>query len=229
MHRANETRPVLDGMAKVAERTGASILLVRHLAKSSSGRSVHSGLGSIDIVGAMRSEVLVGCAPDDRTNCALIHDKPGICRRGDSLRFSIDSAVVDGTDGKPIKTAGVTWRGVSYLTAADLRAPEDATRHMTKDARTWLRDRLAAGPRLISELTAEWAAVSGQELKNAERTLQRAAVGVIGPKQRRCGKGGPWEWKLSGPRKFEAAAAGVEVRGRTHGRDGETPRGAVPV
>jgi DNA repair protein RadA/Sms len=49
MYRANETRPLLDGLMGVAKRTGAAIVIVRHLAKSSSGRSVNSGLGSIDI------------------------------------------------------------------------------------------------------------------------------------------------------------------------------------
>lgn len=216
MHRANETRPVLDGLAKLAERTGAAILLVRHLAKSAAGRSVHSGLGSIDIVGAVRSEVLVGSSPSNRDECAMIHDKPGICRRGDSLRFSIDKAQVKGTAGKPINTARVTWHGVSYLTAADLRAPESAGKSVTQDARAWLRSKLTEGTRLITELAEEWAATSGQEPRTAERTLQRASQGLV-VKKRRGGKHGPWEWALVPPRKFEAGvppSAGRRVDGK---------------
>ena len=215
MHRANETRPVLDGLAKVAERTGSAILLVRHLAKSATGRSVHSGLGSIDIVGAMRSEVLVGSSPTNRDECAMIHDKPGICRRGDSLRFSIDKAEVKGTDGTPIHTARVTWHGTSYLTAADLRAPENGGKSVMQDARAWLADKLAEGGRLISKLTEEWAATSGQEPRTAERTLQKASKGLVS-KKRPGGKHGLVEWVLAPPRKFEGTAplAGRRVDGK---------------
>ncbi len=209
MHRANETRPILDGLAKVAEETDAAIWIVRHMAKSSRGRSVHSGLGTIDIVGALRTEVLVGCAPDDRNHCAFIHDKPGICRRGASLRFEIESTTVKDADNTSINTARVVWKGTSYLTASDLSAPEDTTRHMTKDAKTWLRDQLANGARLVSELVIEWTSASGQKPENAERMLQRAAKGINVLKTRR-GKGGVVEWALGPQRKFEPQRANTQ-------------------
>lgn len=217
MHRANETRPVLDGLAKVAERTNAAVTLVRHLAKSAAGRSVNSGLGSIDIVGAVRSEVLIGSSPTNRDECALIHDKPGICRRGDSLRFSIDKAVVKGSDGKPINTARVTWHGISYLTATDLRAPENAAKGVTHDARVWLRAALAKKPRLATELFAAWAAESGQVADTAERTMQKVAKDLKVKKHKEgSGKHGSMVWELPPPRKFEAGMGqAVTRRGRT--------------
>ena len=124
MYRANETRPLLDGLMGVAKRTGAAIVIVRHLSKSSSGRSVNSGLGSIDIVGAVRSELLIGKSPDEPMHWAMIHDKTNVGRFGDSLRFAIESAAVMNTKGESIETAKLTWQGKSDLTSADLRAPE---------------------------------------------------------------------------------------------------------
>jgi hypothetical protein len=158
MHRANETRPVLDGLTTVAKRTGAAICIVRHLAKSSTGRSVNNGLGSIDIVGAVRSELLVGRSPDDPTHWVMIHDKTNVGRFGDSLRFEIENVVVKNKKGESIETAKVTWRGKSDLTSADLRAPERAKqKNVTERAREWLRGVLTNGPRLATELFSEWA------------------------------------------------------------------------
>jgi hypothetical protein len=78
MHRANETRPVLDGLAKLADKHNCSILLLRHITKQSGGRAVIRGLGSIDLTGAVRSELLAGSLPNDPTARALVHIKSNI-------------------------------------------------------------------------------------------------------------------------------------------------------
>jgi hypothetical protein len=206
MHRANETRPLLDGLVVVTKHTGATIMIVRHLAKSSAGRSVNSGLGSIDIVGAVRSELLVGKSPHDPTHWVMIHDKSNVGKIGDSLRFAIESAVVKNKKGERIETAKATWRGKSDLTAADLRAPEESKqKSVVERACEWLRTTLADGPRLATELFAEWADESGQVAETAERTMQKATkeLRVIKDKGGK-GKHGAMVWKLPAPRKFEA-------------------------
>ena len=203
MYRANETRPLLDGLVGIAKRTSASIIIVRHLAKSSAGRSVNSGLGSIDIVGAVRSELLVGKSPLDPTHCAMIHDKSNVGRIGDSLRFSIETAVVKNKKGERIETAKATWQGKSDLTAADLRAPEKNAQHsIAERAHEWLRDALKDRPRIATELFADWVEESGQLAETAERTMQKAAksIGVHKDKGDN-GKHGAMVWKLPEPRK----------------------------
>jgi len=72
-HRSNETRPILDGLARLASQYQCCILLVRHLSKSSGGRAIHRGLGSIDLTGAVRTELMVGNAPNDPEQRALVH------------------------------------------------------------------------------------------------------------------------------------------------------------
>lgn len=72
LHRSNETRPVLDGLAKLAEAHGCAVLLLRHLSKQSGGKAIHRGLGSIDLTGAVRSEMLAGSLPDDPESRALV-------------------------------------------------------------------------------------------------------------------------------------------------------------
>jgi hypothetical protein len=78
LHRSNETRPVLDGLAKLAEKHGCAILLLRHLSKQSGGKAIHRGLGSIDLSGAVRSEMLAGSLPDDPEARALVHIKSNV-------------------------------------------------------------------------------------------------------------------------------------------------------
>jgi RecA-family ATPase len=55
MHRANAVRPVLAGLANLAEEFKTAVLLIRHLGKSQQDRSIYRGLGSIDFVAAARS------------------------------------------------------------------------------------------------------------------------------------------------------------------------------
>ena len=69
LHRSNETRPIMDGLSKLAESRGLAILLLRHLSKQYGGKAILRGLGSIDLTGAVRSEMLAGSLPD-RSRCA---------------------------------------------------------------------------------------------------------------------------------------------------------------
>ena len=55
MNRANEVRPVFRKLGMIAEKTGCAIVLIGHLNKSSGTQSTYRGLGSIDIMAAVRS------------------------------------------------------------------------------------------------------------------------------------------------------------------------------
>jgi hypothetical protein len=206
MHRANETRPLLDGLVAMAKRNGTTICIVRHLAKSSTGRSVNNGLGSIDIVGAVRSELLVGKSSDEPIQWVMIHDKTNVGRFGDALRFEINGAVVKNKKDEKIETAKLEWRGKSHLTSADLRAPERSGQKSVADrGRDWLTSTLANGPRRATDIFADWAAESGQSVDTAERTMQKAATGLLVVKTKGGkGKHGPMMWQLPARRKFQA-------------------------
>lgn len=59
MHRANEIRPVMTYLASVAERTGCTIVLIGHMNKAQGMKSTYRGLGSIDLVAAARSVIVI--------------------------------------------------------------------------------------------------------------------------------------------------------------------------
>jgi len=179
-HRSNETRPVLDGLARLAEEHKCCILLVRHLSKAPTGRAIHRGLGSIDLTGAVRSELLAGSAPDDAAQRALVQVKSNLGQFGASIGYEIQA---DGT---------FHWTGESQLTASAILAPElngEETGPMT-EAKDFLLRALSRGARPSRDVQDE-----AQHEGISERTLKRAKK-VLGVVSRKCGMDGIWECAL---------------------------------
>jgi len=179
-HRSNETRPVLDGLARLAEEFRCCILLVRHLSKSQTGRAIHRGLGSIDLTGAVRTELLAGTAADGSHQRALVQIKNNLGQFGESLGYRIE----EGT---------FRWTGRSDLTAASLFAAEPGNNEASSlgEAKEFLLEILQAGPRKENEVFPE-----ARQAGISESTLKRAKA-QLGVKSRKCGMQGGWVWALS--------------------------------
>lgn len=180
LHRSNETRPVMDGLARLVEKHNCAVLLLRHLSKQSGGKAIHRGLGSIDLTGAVRSEMLAGSPPDEPETRALVHIKSNVGRMGNTLGYSIDG------QGR------FAWTGESALTAADLlAAPAGPVEGKLAEAIEWLRSQLSAGSveeKRIREL-AEKVDISKATLRRAKNALRVTS--------RKGGMSGPWMWSLS--------------------------------
>ena len=179
-HRSNETRPVMDGLARLAEEHGCCILLVRHLSKAPTGKAIHRGLGSIDLTGAVRTELLAGCSPDDQTERALVQVKSNLGALGPAMGYTIDG------DGK------FRWTGESQLTAFTILSPESSEGETgaLAEAKDFLSSALAQEARPAKDVQAEarQAGVSERTLTRAKREL---AVG-----SRKGSMTGAWEWVL---------------------------------
>jgi len=178
LHRSNETRPILDGLSKLAESHGCAILLLRHLSKQGGGKAIQRGLGSIDLTGAVRSELLAGSLPDDPEARALVHIKSNVGRMGHTLGYSIDG------EGR------FTWTGQSPITALELLAsPEGPDRKLT-EATQWLTEKLKGG-----SLEAREVRDAGEAAGISWRTLQRAksALKIC---SRKATFGSGWLWWL---------------------------------
>jgi len=89
-HRSNETRPILDGLAKLAEESHAAVLILRHASKNGSGRAIYKGLGSIDFTGAVRCELFAGETLEKQK--AVCHIKSNIGPLGPTQGYEITSA-----------------------------------------------------------------------------------------------------------------------------------------
>ena len=87
MNRANEVRPVFRKLGMIAEKTSCAIVLIGHLNKSSGTQSTYRGLGSIDIMAAVRSLIFIGKVKKDPTTRVLIHEKSSLAPPGETMAF----------------------------------------------------------------------------------------------------------------------------------------------
>ena len=174
-HRANQTRPIMDGLDNLAERTGCAVLITRHLSKGIGGTAIYRGLGSIDFTGTARSELLVAREPEQADRVVMAHSKSNLGHFGPSLEFSIDSA------GK------LHWHGESSFGADDLlTAPATAEERSALDeAIDFLREELADGSKPAKDLQvrAQANGISRATLRRAQASLKvtKAPDGFKGP------------------------------------------------
>ena len=89
MNRANEVRPVFRKLGMIAEKTECAIVLIGHLNKSSGMQSTYRGLGSIDIMAAVRSLIFIGKVRKDPTTRVLIHEKSSLASPGETMAFKL--------------------------------------------------------------------------------------------------------------------------------------------
>ncbi len=167
-------RRALAPLTKFAERTGAAVLVVRHLPKGGGQRAINTGSGSVGIGAAARSVLMVGPSSANPERRILAVVKCNVAAMAASLEFSIESGSY--TLGDRVETtAVVVWHGTSTLTADDLAA--ERTEITKSDATTQkafaiecLREWLQNGPLPKQELLK-----LARREGISERTFERAA------------------------------------------------------
>ncbi len=195
-------RHAMAALKAVAERTGAAIVVVRHLTKTPGANPLYRGAGSIGIIAAARSGLLLAADPDDPERRILALTKGNLARPPAALAFRLEDVL-----GATV--ARIAWDGESPWTATQLLhgppAAEGAeTRSVIEEARLWLRETLAAGPRLAKELRAE---ASERGIGRSALYAARKAEGITIAKERTVQ--GRWFWTLNTPAESEDAAPPV--------------------
>jgi hypothetical protein len=186
-YKDQDVRRALSPLAAMAERIGSAVLVVRHLNKSADASPIYRGGGSIGIIGAARSGLLVARDPDDETGVSrvLAATKVNLGPLPRSLRYSLEP------HGESIR---VQWAGESEHFAASLLAEAASVEGRTTqdEAVDFLRSFLEGG-----EAPAEEAWRRARAAGFADRTLDRAKS-RLGIKARRKGYGrdGKWIWAL---------------------------------
>ena len=143
MNRANEVRPVFRKLGMIAEKTGCAIVLIGHLNKSSGIQSTYRGLGSIDIMAAVRSLIFIGKVRKDPTTRVLIHEKSSLAPPGETMAFKLGDE------------EGFRWVGAYEISADELLDGKEGKATETK---------LERGRKLIRELLADKKEISIREL-----------------------------------------------------------------
>jgi hypothetical protein len=184
-HRDHDCRRALWPLAQLADETGAAVVVVRHLNKTPGGSPIHRGGGSIGIIGAARSGLLVGKDPDNPDHRILASTKCNLAKLPPSLAYALETA----SNG----ALRISWKGVSAHTAESILAiPRDDE---DKDALTEAIDVLRA--LLVVRRKAKEVKHEARAAGIHERTLLRAKT-MLRVKSDRQGFGpdGEWYWSL---------------------------------
>src|SRR5215208_401445 len=188
-HRDQDVRRALAPLAGLAERTGAAVLVIRHLNKAAANNPLYRGGGSIGIIGAARMAFVVGRDPQDENRRVLASTKNNLAIPPVSLMFGLEEAESG--------SVRVNWLGQSEISAKELLATPQDREHA--DARSeaveFLNEVLADGPVAASQVKEE-----AEDAGISERTLARAkkVVGVMSYREGEIGERGKgqWLWKL---------------------------------
>jgi hypothetical protein len=189
-HRDQDVRRALAPLAGLAERTGAAVLVVRHLNKAQVSNPLSRGGGSIGIIGAARMAFVVGRDPQDENRRVLASTKNNLAMPPASLIFGLEE-VESGS-------VRVDWLGQSEVSAKDLLAtPQDHERSDDRgEAVEFLEEVLADGPVPAGQVREE-AEDTGISIRTLERVKKK--MGVSSYRENATGEKrgkGQWYWKL---------------------------------
>lgn len=163
-HKDSDIRKVLSRLSALAERTGCTVLLLRHLNKGTGTNALYRGGGSIGIIGAARVGLLAAVDPDDDNQRVLAVLKSNLGPVPPALCYRVVGS------GGAYDVGRIAWGTESSLTAAQLLGTDD-DRDSATEAEMWLADYLLQAGEVESAVAKRDAAKIGIP----ERTLKYAA------------------------------------------------------
>jgi AAA domain len=179
-------RQALAPLARVAEKTRAAMILVRHLNKWGGGqRAIYRGSGSIGIIGSARTAFLVGRDPEEPDMRVLACTKNNLGAPPASLSFRIVGVDQD--------RARVEWAGPVEVTAEELvQVPSHRRGELLPRAVLFLEKLLSKGPCSRESVLRKTRAYG-----IANRTLKRARgqLSVVSQEVRENNQN-VWYWSL---------------------------------
>ncbi len=196
-------RQALTPLKRLAERTGAAVLLIRHLNKKDGQGAAYRGGGSVAFTATTRSALVVGRDPADPGVSVLAGVKCNVGKLAAAAAYAVEDR-----DGMPVIAWGELRPDLSADDVCTRPQPAGPNRQAAKtgDARDWLADRLAGGPVPKGDLEAA-AEVAGHR----PRTLQRAAE-ELGVDARRVGFPARTVWDLPASRATRGGSGGEMAR-----------------
>jgi hypothetical protein len=173
-HRDQDVRGVLHQLSTLAEDTGCTVLLLRHLNKTGAGSPIYRGGGSIGIIGAARAGFLVAPDPDDDDVRVLACVKSNLAATPPSLSYRLEEV--------PGGVTRVVWGEESQHAAAALLRrgnPEERTdRTECDEAAEWLLGYLKdQGGRASRKDVFETGGATGFTEATLKRAKDKAHVG----------------------------------------------------
>ncbi|WP_201358647.1 AAA family ATPase [Mycobacterium paraintracellulare] len=180
-HKDQDVRRILGPLARVADETACTMLLLRHLNKAKGSDPLYRGGGSIGIVGAARSGLLVAPDPDDNDVRVLTSVKHNLAARAKSWAFRVVAVNINGVD-----TSRVEWIGEDPRGALELMSDGDTAENFG-DMTNKVLDFVVSNGEVRSAQIAKACGISGKaanqyltRLENRKKIV-RIGRGLYGP------------------------------------------------
>lgn len=176
MHRANEIRPVMSKLGRIAEEYGCAVVLIGHMNKAAGQKSSYRGLGSIDITTVARSVLIVGKMRDSPSKRIMTQAKSSLAPVGKSLLFEIN------------ENSALEWKGEVDITAEQFLENGGAELSKLEIATEFLLEILKDGKVSQKEIAA-----AASDYDFSARTLNEAKKNL---KVLSIKADNKWYWKL---------------------------------
>lgn len=176
---ANDVRAQFNPLIDAARQTGCAVLVVAHMNKMAGTKAIYRTTGSVDVVGAVRSSLLIARTGKERPNERIMAvQKSNLAPTGKAVLFSVGETV------EWIAEADKTADEVLNACSTGIGRPSV----QTEQAIALLQTVLAKGsaPQAIVEEQAKAAGIGWGTVKKA-----KAMLGIRSVK-----KGGVWLWCL---------------------------------
>ncbi len=176
LHRDNEIRTALAPLALIAERTGAAVLMLRHLRKSGGTDAMGRGLGSVGIIALARAGLMLLVDPDDPKARVLTWSKMSVGPVPPSLGWRWQPG-----EKHPL----ITWTGICELSANEILSRQDrelrvgggASATAAQDgAEEWLRTQFEGVDVIPTKDLEARAKADGIAWRTLERAKKRADI-----------------------------------------------------
>lgn len=198
MNATLEMRQAMDCVARFAEEMNCAVYVLMHLNKDDRKAAIHRAAGSGQIMAAVKSAWAVVKKPDDENDNRRYFGpvKSNLAPYRRSLAFEIQGVAVNFDDGTTGEIGRVVWSNEPE--EFDLQAAISPGAFELKSkvgaAITFLRERLASGPRKVRELISE-AEAQGISKDNLWKAKHKEGVD-----DGREGFGGPSQWFYPEPK-----------------------------
>lgn len=180
INQANEVRAKFNRLISIAKQTKCAILIVGHMNKMQGTKGIYRSVGSIDIVAAARSCLVISPCPEEPDNRIMAVQKNNLAKKGPAIKFEINEGKVEFLDTMEITA--------DELLNAYPVSDGKRTDSKSELAKKVLVEMLSAGEKTQQEIMARM-----QSLNISRRTAENAKAD-IGIKSMKIGSA--WYWKL---------------------------------
>jgi hypothetical protein len=176
MQSAARMRTVMGKLASLADKYQCAVVLIGHMNKSSKGKQLYRGLGSIDIVALARSVLMIEHDRDNPDIRYMFSIKSSLAPQGDAIGFTF------------VEKQGFRWLGRCKRNVEDEGKAQKSYVTKKQRAREYLEVMLSAGDETSTSVYEKM-----KSLGICERTV-RWAQQELGIKAYR--KGNAWYWHM---------------------------------